>query len=306
MHSQLKGIISLTLSLLFLLSGCGKVSPVVTLLPPTLMAASIPSPTKPATPAPTLTSEIMPADPSALSITYICNDGFIIATAGKKILIDALFHDSGNICQADADEIAQNAQFPFDNADLVLISHNHWDHFSPQIVGNYLLNNPKAVVIAEKNAADELSQEFASFGQVQERVHSVQLADNRQIQISVDGIEVEMINAPADVPNLGFLIHVGEITIFHSGDADLDPETAPGFQSYLLSEKRIDIAFVPYWYLTNPEGQSILENGIQAGNYVPMHYAGENLKYIFDPVTRLYPQAILFPEEFKTWFQSKR
>jgi L-ascorbate metabolism protein UlaG (beta-lactamase superfamily) len=64
----------------------------------------------------------MSADPLALSITYICNDGFIIANVGKKILIDALFHDSRNICQADADEIAQNAQAPFDNADLVLIS----------------------------------------------------------------------------------------------------------------------------------------------------------------------------------------
>jgi len=45
-----------------------------------------------------------PADLSALSITYICNDGFSIAAGGKKILIDALFHDSQNICQTDSDE----------------------------------------------------------------------------------------------------------------------------------------------------------------------------------------------------------
>ena len=250
------------------------------------------------------------ADLSVLRITYICNDGFIIAAGGRKILIDALFHDSQNVCQADSDETAQSAQPPFDDADLVLISHAHWDHFDPRIVGNYLLNNPKAILIVEKSAAEALSREFNSFDLVAERVHSIELARGQETHLDFAGVDLQIISSPADVPNLGFLFQLGEFTFFHSGDSGMEPETISDFRDCQLHEKGINFAFVPYWYLADPVGRSILEKGIRAENYIPMHYAGdysgESPAQIFTVVTKYYPQAILFPDELQTWSYTKK
>ena len=245
------------------------------------------------------------ADLSALSITYICNDGFIVAAGGKKILIDALFHDSQDSCKADSDETAQFARPPFDDADLVLVSHSHWDHFDPRIVGNYLLNNPKGILIAEKSAAEALGREFKSFELVADRVHSVELARGQKTDLSLAGVNVEMVSSPADVPNLGFLFQLGEFTFFHSGDAGMEPETISDFRDCQLHKQGIDFAFVPYWYLADPVGRSILEKGIRAGNYIPMHfagdYSGEGPAQIFNVLIKYFPQAIFFPEEWQTW-----
>lgn len=266
--------------------------------------------TFPVDPILTPTLEIIPDDPSALQITYICNDGFIITAAGKKILIDALFHDSQDICQVGLDEKAQSARPPFDNADLVLVSHSHWDHFDSLIVGNYLQNNPKAILIAEKSAVEALSREFNSFDLLAARVHSVGLARGQKTQLNFAGVSVEIVSSPADVPNMGFLFQLGAFTFFHSGDSGLEPKTIADFQNCQLPEKGIDFAFIPYWYLADPLGQSILEEGIRADNYIPMHYAGEytgeSPAQIFTVVTKYYPQAILFPAELQTWSYPKK
>jgi L-ascorbate metabolism protein UlaG (beta-lactamase superfamily) len=300
-------IIAQAILILFFLTGCKVVPPIPPTKLPTQKTSPVPpttTPTAEATPAPptpTPTPALAPVDPTALSITYICNDGFIISTAGKKILIDALFHDSKRICKADSDETAQNAMPPFDNADVVLVSHNHWDHFDPQIVGNYLLSNSKATLVVEKSAAEELGKNFDSFEQIQERVHSFELAEGQQAKTSLKDIDIEMISAPADVPNLGFLIHVGKFTFFHTGDSGFSPEVATDFQAYNLPEQRINFAFVPYWYMLDPVGKSILEKGIRAEKYIPMHAYGDDLEPLFGDILRDFPKTIFFTEEMQTW-----
>ncbi|NTU55927.1 MAG: MBL fold metallo-hydrolase [Anaerolineales bacterium] len=274
-----------------------------TAVPPTTMPTSILVTYTAILSTPTQTSKpmISPIAPAGLHIAYVCNDGFIIVVDGRKILIDVLFHDSRQICQADSDEITQSAQPPFDNADLVLVSHSHWDHFDPQIVSEYMQNNHKAVLVAEKSAAEALSENSASFTLIQERVYSVELARRQRTQMNFSGISVEIFSAPADVPNLGFLIQVGQFTFFHSGDSGLDTEIAADFQTYQLCTKNINFAFLPYWYFLDPLGQSLLERGICAANYIPMHYAGEKPEGIFSSVRNMYPQAIFFPEEWQIW-----
>ena len=273
--------------------------PTATLIPPT--ATPIP-PTATAT-LPAATPEPSGSAPSALSITYTCNDGFIISASGKKVMVDALFQETYCGCQSSTEEAAalEAAQPPFDGVDLILVSHSHEDHFAPQIVGAYLRNNTHAELVAMESVVSELQQQWAGFDQVQGRVHGVQVGDRQAVQMTVQGVDLEVISAPGEVPNLGFLIQIGGFTLFHTGDAGSDPETVALFRSYHLPDKHIDLAFVPWWYLGDEWYHPLVEKGIQAHNYVPMHFVGDGAALVFKFVATYYPQAILFREELQTW-----
>jgi L-ascorbate metabolism protein UlaG (beta-lactamase superfamily)/dienelactone hydrolase len=306
--------IALAMVVLILASGCAgatpppvPVLPSATLAPPTATAAmptETPSPTK-APILPTVTPELAP-DESSLTITYTCNDGFIIAFHGKKVLVDALFREPGIQCYTDPGQLdaMTRGEPPFDGVDLILISHAHSDHFDPQIVGTFLQNNPQAALVSMVSVIDELKKQFSGFAQVRDRVHSIQLAEKESTQMTIHGIDLEIISAPADVPNLGFLIQIGRVTLFHAGDSGSSRETVDLFQSYHLPDKRIELAFVPWQYLGDEWYHPLVKKGIQAKNYVPMHYAGDDAAKVFKAVSTYYPQAILFRKAMQAFVYS--
>jgi len=237
----------------------------------------------------------------ALQITYVCNDGFAVSALGKQILVDALFNDVKGICPANFDEAVRAAEESLQGANLILVSHSHWDHFDPQVVGSYLVRNPESVLIAEQSAAEALAAEFEHFRVVQDRVRGLELDRGQETQMSFSGIEVEVISAPAEVPNLGFIVRVGESTLFHSGDSGYDSAMEAEFRAYGLAARGIDVEFLPYWYSIESSDQSLFAEALPARYYVPMHYAGEELLAIFPALRRFYPHAILFTKALQIW-----
>ncbi len=72
--------------------------------------------------------------PAELEITYVANEGFLLAGGGKKVLIDALFDGGIAGYPTIPDELRpslEQARPPFDGVDLVLATHFHGDHFGP-------------------------------------------------------------------------------------------------------------------------------------------------------------------------------
>jgi L-ascorbate metabolism protein UlaG (beta-lactamase superfamily) len=81
------------------------------------------------------------------SITYVGNAGFLISIGDKKILIDALFkgfEGSYKLPQEVQDKLTL-AQAPFDDVDLILVTHAHSDHIDPVMVLQHMQNNPDAI-----------------------------------------------------------------------------------------------------------------------------------------------------------------
>ena len=62
-----------------------------------------------------------------MQITMIGHSTVLIETSGKKILTDPFFGTWGNIGYRRIDRPARTRQ-ELQNVDLVLVSHNHWDH----------------------------------------------------------------------------------------------------------------------------------------------------------------------------------
>jgi metal-dependent hydrolase (beta-lactamase superfamily II) len=86
-----------------------------------------------------------------IDVTYIANAGFLIESSGKQIIIDALFKQGWDNYLIPEDSIVTNIitqQPPFNNSNLMLITHDHADHFNASMVVACLINNPEIVLIA--------------------------------------------------------------------------------------------------------------------------------------------------------------
>src|ERR671910_609429 len=79
-------------------------------------------------------SRTTPPRENGVSVTFLANEGVMLAADGKKVLIDALFlkYERSYAVPADSTLAAlQRARPPFDSVDIVLVTHRHGDHFHP-------------------------------------------------------------------------------------------------------------------------------------------------------------------------------
>jgi L-ascorbate metabolism protein UlaG (beta-lactamase superfamily) len=176
-----------------------------------------------------------------LTLTFIDNSCFLIAAGGEKILTDA----SGLIPAAVWKSIEQ-AQPPFDDIDLFLVTHVHEDHFDAELARAYLERNPQDIFVSTRETVDLLQKDYPAFEKAQERVKAFEPGEGERISVTLNGIDLEILNLPHGVPvtNLGFIVHIGDWKILHTGDVD----QATALQSYEIAKEQIDVAFVPYYF----------------------------------------------------------
>ncbi len=98
-----------------------------------------------------------------MEILYIANDGFLIKSGNKKILIDALFGGfESDWCVSPSGKIINKMETstePFDQIDVILISHAHVDHFNKEIVLRHLVSNEAGVLICPEQVRIELEKD---------------------------------------------------------------------------------------------------------------------------------------------------
>lgn len=96
-----------------------------------------------------------------MDVTYIANAGFLIESNGKQVIIDALFKQGWGNYLIPTDSIVSDIitqQPPFNNSNLMLITHDHADHFNASMVVDYLIINPDVVLIAPPGVTNTISK----------------------------------------------------------------------------------------------------------------------------------------------------
>jgi L-ascorbate metabolism protein UlaG (beta-lactamase superfamily) len=145
-------------------------------------------------------------------------------------------------------------------ADIVFISHGHYDHFEPMDI--HRIRKDTTRFVAPRAVADELTG----------NVTPMREGDTADI----DGIKVTAIPAynvleerlgfhPRSDGGIGFLLDFGDHTRFHAGDTDHTPE---------LEEVHPTIAFLPVggtYTMTASEAAGLVA-AMRPGLAVPMHY----------------------------------
>ncbi len=235
-----------------------------------------------------------------IQVTYVGNSGFLITVGDKKVLIDALFDGfpPDYTLPGDVQAKIQDSQPPFDDVDLILVSHNHPDHFSPTMVGDFLQNNPETIVISTSQVTSPMTG-------LEDRAISVNPSTGSPVNVEANGIQVEAIYishglVPAgetEITNNAYLVTVNGITFFHTGDiADLRDANP-----YNLANRNIDLAFLTHFYFQDGVAVNLIETSIGAKYYFPIHYQFTTPSINVDLINNNYPKAITFSNELETW-----
>lgn len=149
-------------------------------------------------------------------------------------------------------------------ADLILVSHEHADHCSPQDIQK--VSTPKTIVIASAQAAARIGK------------HAKTLKPGQTIKIDgifITGIptyntnkfrEPGIVFHPKEDQKLGFVFEMDQKRYYHAGDTDCIPE--------MNELKKIDVAFLPVsgTYVMTPEEAATAADSIQPKIAIPMHF----------------------------------
>jgi len=225
------------------------------------------------------------------NVTYVSNEGFLVETAGKKVLIDALFDNiDGNWCDSPSDSILDllnNAKAPFNDVDIIAVTHHHRDHFNEKVVVNHLLSNKKATVICPEQV-DKILSENEHYENFRNRIISITpplfcdssiLVTDIQIRIlrlehshfmKTDTVTGEPVNKHRNVENIGFVISINGINIFHCGDTN--PLNEEEYSAFALQNEELDLALVERMFFSRgQESIDILNTYINPKQIILMH-----------------------------------
>lgn len=247
-----------------------------------------------------------PPDPPGVELTYLANMGVLVEGDGKRVVIDG-FH-RGELAEYAAVPPAilrplEAAGDPFRRLDLVLTTHRHRDHFNAASVATRLRADENVVYLAAAETVDSLRAR-SGVAANHPRVHAVVTPPHRSVSLNVAGIAVDVLDLPHNptpsqrVTNVGYLVTIGGMRILHVGDAD---PTAENYAPLRLSQRPVDVAFVPFWYLTNPS--DAVRKLIGAKHWVATHVPPADAETVRRQVLSVMPDAIVLttPGERHHW-----
>jgi L-ascorbate metabolism protein UlaG (beta-lactamase superfamily) len=183
-----------------------------------------------------------------LSITWNGHAGFKIIYGNMKVYIDPY-------------KLSKTYE-KISDADIVLITHNHFDHLSIEDLKNII--NERTVIVSAQECISQLKSL-----KVKESIG----IDPRN-SVKVDDLRIETVPAynidkdfhPKNDKKIGFIVEFGNDRLYHTGDSDIIPE---------MKEVNPTIVLIPVsgtYVMTAEEASKAINELIKPKIVIPMHY----------------------------------
>lgn len=148
-----------------------------------------------------------------------------------------------------------------DKADIILITHSHYDHCSVEDVAKLVGEN--TTIVATPDCISKLSN------MKYKDLKTVTPGDS----LEIEGVKIEVVPAyninkqfhPKVNDWVGYIVTIGGKRIYHSGDSDATPE---------MGSLKVDLALMPVsgtFVMTAEEAANVV-NKIMPEVAIPMHY----------------------------------
>lgn len=234
-----------------------------------------------------------------LEITYLANMGVLLESGGKRIVIDGFHHGAlaeyASLPPSLLTALEQS-RAPYGVLDLVLTTHIHGDHFDAGSVAARLLSDSTVVFVAPQQTVDSL---FVRTGLrstrpgASTRIRGIVPPAYGEERVPIAGIDLTVLELPHNprrtgVDNVAFLLNLNGLRVLHVGDAHAG---ATFFDPHQLARRSIDVAIVPFWYLTGPD--TAIVRSIGARTWIATHVPPADTASVGRKVREAMPGAIV-------------
>lgn len=252
----------------------------------------------------------------ALKVTYLGNCGFLYENNSVKVLIDPFGTEYGGFFYLPSEATRKNidkGNAPFNNIDLLLITHIHGDHFNAKLTESFLLNNNKTKMICPGQVYKQMTDSCSSFSRIKSRIICPDLLMNESENIKINNISVMAMHMQhgtdrsleglcysdyteyEKTENYGYVIYFKNKNVFHQGDACLKINNEILRNIYC----HLDVAHLSY-FDWDTVSWDILKNKLEADNVIFMHGTKPAKELQSDQFKKVIPQIILFKQELES------
>jgi L-ascorbate metabolism protein UlaG (beta-lactamase superfamily) len=244
-----------------------------------------------------------------LVVTYIANEGFLIRAGAAKVLVDGLFRDDRiTFCDVPSKELLGQIEMglpPFDDIDVVLVTHCHVDHFNASSVLRFLKNHRECTLLCPSQVRTALQNAPADYAAVQAQVfvplgeaevaHDVTVGHIaiRALRLRHGPYMVKDENGKeydqhAGVENVGYVVDLSGRRVLHLGDALL-------YQNQEIVEAvetPMDVAFLEGFDITAATLE-VMSTDVKPEHVVYMHLPTQNRQKMIDAIKMRNPAGVI-------------
>jgi L-ascorbate metabolism protein UlaG (beta-lactamase superfamily) len=250
--------------------------------------------TRPQEPAAKPAPEV--AQASELEVFYLANEGFLLRAGGKSVLIDAFVAEPHGQYSALPAEVAQQltaAHPPFESVDIALTSHAHRDHFQAEPACAFMASSPATLFATSPEVIEGLHEQCEN---VETEAHYPAAGASEVLDHA--GIQIEFLHlSHGTSQNMGHVITLGGRKVLHVGDADMK---STQFAAFDLPGRKLDLAFIPYWYFESATGRDLIAKYCVADVLVASHIPKNAMEGLVKLLTKEAPEVVIFHESMES------